>query len=274
MSGDQRRDRLKSEVASRTLPGYPAVAPPGPREERRERESEAPTRPRARTIGDSELPAEPRPSVSTPALRPPQDSFHPVRVPPRTVRPPLSLWTRAWGTAALVIVVAGGAIGIVTSLRARTLIGARAERDAARAAQSANEPSKRAAPAAAPGLVAPPPVAPAPAVNRSPAAPAIAETSPTASSQGAPPAHAPPAAVVYRTPESLAVSPPLTPSAAPALSRRTKPTDGAANSPAKPTVKKWLPDESAQEPTPAPATTDTPEKKGESEAWVTEERRF
>jgi hypothetical protein len=216
--------------------------------------------------------------VSTPALYAPQDSFHPVRVSARSVRPPLSSWTRTWGTVALVIVLAGGAIGVVTSLRARTLSAARLRNDAARAAQISSERAteakdapNRGAPAAAPVFAAPTPVAPAAAANRSAAASAAnAEAAPTASLHAAPSVRPSPTAVIYRTPESLAVSPPSAPSAAPAHARRTKPADA----PPKPAVTKWRTEESVQEPTPAPATPDVPEKKGESEAWVTEERRF
>ena len=67
--------------------------------------------------------------MKAPALRATQDSFNPVRVPARSSRRPLSLWTRAWETAALVIVVAGGALGIVASLRGRTLAGGRSAKE-------------------------------------------------------------------------------------------------------------------------------------------------
>jgi hypothetical protein len=181
---------------------------------------------------------------------------------------------------ALVIVVAGGAIGIVTSLRARTLSAARARNEAARAAQispergaEAKDAPNRGAPAAAPVFAAPSPVAPAAATNRGAAASTgNAEASPIASSPGALSVRPLPTAVIYRTPESLAVSPPSAPSAAPAHARRTKPKPAEATP--NPAVTRWRTEESVQEPTPAPATTDVPEKKGESEAWVTEERRF
>src|SRR5689334_7721545 len=187
MSGDQRRDRPKQDARSRSyspqrelpqpreLPQRDAIAS-GDRERPRAGESEPPTRPRGRTITDSELPADSRPSVNVPAFRAMQDSIHPVRVPARTVRPPLSLWTRAWATMALVIVVAGGAIGIVTCLRARTLAVDRNERDD-RSPAASGVPSA-AAPAAAPVVAAPPPSAPSSSASRSLASSANAGEAP------------------------------------------------------------------------------------------------
>jgi hypothetical protein len=285
MGGDQRRDRQKSEDRSRSTSEHGDVASRAGHEHACVGESEAPTRPRGRTIADSEEPALPHATVSTPAHRTTQDSFNPVRVVARSVRPPLSLWARVWVTAALVIVVGGGAIGVVTSLRARTLGAAgRAARNdrtrAANAAQSASDrgigaaeaPTKIVVPAAVPGLAAPPPALPAQATVRNAVCSASAvEAPPTGSSSGAASARASPNAVAFRTPESLAISPSTASSSAVAPSRRTKPagitTPPAVNIPTPP-------DESEQVPTPVPAASDAPETKGESEAWVTEERRF
>ena len=52
MSGDQRRDRQKSEMSSRSsLPRREATTPEG-RGDAHEREFEAPTHPRGRTLAD------------------------------------------------------------------------------------------------------------------------------------------------------------------------------------------------------------------------------
>jgi hypothetical protein len=288
MSGDQRRDRPKPGASSHSSSPQQRGSPPreviasGGSDRARAGESEPPTRPRGRTITDSELPTELHVSVSTPALCTPQDSLHPVRVSARTVRPPLSLWTRAWATMALVIVVAGGAIGIVTSLRVRTLGTARGARgDGSQAASAqrapehgveAKEAAKGMGPAAVPGFAAPPPLVPSPALSRSAASPVESVAAPPIeSSPGTAAVRASASAGVFRTPESLAVSLPGAPSAAPSLSRRTKPTE--ITTPPQMEMKR-PPEESAHEPTPAPAASATPETKGESEAWVTEERRF
>jgi len=259
MSGDQRRDRLKHEIRSRgsspqreSTPGDVIGGSLGDRA--RAGESEPPTRPRGRTISDSESPAEPRVSVSTPAFRAAQDSFHPVRVPPRTVRPPMSLWARTWGTVALVIIVGGGAIGIVSSLRARKLVAARdAQVDG--------------------WLAAPSSVVPLPVATRSAASPSeVVQAAPLESSTGELAARPSPSAVVFRTTDSLAVSPPVVASSAPPLPRRSKPQVETATAP--PTEAQALSEQPANPPTPEPTTSDPPETKEESEVWVTEERRF
>jgi hypothetical protein len=70
----------------------------------------------------------------------------------------------------------------------------------------------------------------------------------------------------------MAVSPPVSPSAGVALFRRTKPKDITPPR----TVTPLPPEESVHVPTPAPApaTSESPVNKDDSEAWVTEERRF
>ena len=135
MTGEKRRDRQKSKDRSRDPSRHEFVSPVDG-EHASEGEFEAATRPRGRTIADPEEVLARRPRVSTRAHRTTQDSFNPVRVAARTVPPPLSLWTRAWVTAAFIIVVAGGAIGIVTSLSTRTLVqsGRAAEADRSSAA--------------------------------------------------------------------------------------------------------------------------------------------
>jgi hypothetical protein len=221
-------------------------------------------RDRQKSEGGSESSLERREAATPRALRTTQDSLYPVRVPVRSVRPPLSLWARAWATVALVIAVAGGAIGIVAGLRARTLgsddrsapgdrpppaAGAQVSPDHSVAAKEAAV--RVAMPAAAPGFTAPPPLAPVQGVSRS-----------AASSS----------AVAFRTPESLAVSPPLAPASGAALSFSKRPKAAEA---APPTIAiPRPPAESAPAPAPAPATSDAPETQGASEAWVTEERGF
>lgn len=283
MSGDQRCDRQKSEMGSQSsLPRREATTPGG---RGHVHESEPPTQPRGRTLADSDAPLEPPVGSIGSAYLTAQDSFLPVRVPVRTGRPPLSLWTRAWATVGLVIVVGAGAGGIVASLRARTLVpGGRdapsARSRAAVAAQNAPQrgieakQSTRATPAAAPGLTAPPPALPSLMAYRNGASSVGSlDVPPIASSPGAVSARASPTAVAFRTPESLAISPPVAPSGggtALALARRPKPTETASP----PIIVPPPPKESAHSPTPAPATSDSSETKGESEAWVTEERRF
>jgi hypothetical protein len=274
MNGDQRGDREKSEERSRpSSQRGEGTSSRGDHAAAHEGDFDHPTHPRRHTIADSESPSESRISVNGPVIRLTQDSFNPVRVPARSVRPSLSLWTRAWATVALVIVVAGGAVGIVASLRGRTFgpgwRSAPKDRSNAAAGPQASAPGverddKRAAmPAAAPGYAAPPPVAPLPPAQR--------ETS-NASSGPAAPVHVSPGPVNYRTTESLAVSPPvLHPSSpSPSHSRRAKPTETEPRSIPRPT----LSDEATKASTPAPTTSAAPETKGESEAWVTEERRF
>ena len=284
MGGDRRRDRQQSEVGSTSSPPRHEGMSSESRDDAIEVEFEGPTRPGARTVGDSELSAEPQESVSAPPLLAAQDSLHPVRVPARSLRP-LSLWTRGWATSALVIVVAGGAIGIVASLRTRTIVpigrgaskvlshsAAAAQKAPARGVQATEIATRADQPAAAPGITAPSPLAPLQAANRSAASPVSAvEAPPMGSSPGAASARASPSAVAFRTPESLAVSPGAPPTgAARTLPRRPKPAQ-----PTPPSMAIPLPsDESVHAPTPAPATSDTPQKKGESEDWVTEERRF
>jgi hypothetical protein len=285
MGGDRRRDRQKSEVRSRSSFERRDAVPPAVGDDPKGEEFDAPTRPRGRTLLDSEAPADPHASLNVPALRTTQDSFHPVRVPARSTRPPLSLWKRAWATVALVIVVAGGAIGIVASLRAHTLgTGERGvASDGSRLAGAAGsaehggdigEPAAHAGmPAAAAGFTAPPPLAPLQGASHGTASSIAAfPGAPIASLASAVPAPASPRIVAFQTPESLAVAAPLAPaSGVPlALSKRTKPAE-----PALPALAVPLPsNESANAPTPAPATSDAPETQGASEAWVTEERRF
>jgi hypothetical protein len=285
MTRDPGRERQPSEVASRGALPPGEVKSSGGGDDSFDVEFDAPTRPRARR-DDSEAPAEPRASVSLPAHRGAQDSFQPVRVPAQTqtVRPPLSLWTRAWATTALVIVVAGGAIGIVAGLRLRTFgLGERSPQtdgSPAVAVQDALEhrtetkgvPNKAAAPAAAAAFTAPSPLAPVQAANRNVATVTSAvDTLPIASSPGPMTVRASPSVVSFRTPESLAISPVAQPSAqALPVPRHPKPTPTIAPT----TARTRPPDESAHVPTPAPAPSDPPETKGESEAWVTEERRF
>ena len=289
MSGDRRRDRPKPEARSRSASlqrrsSQGDVIASSDRNLVPDDESELPTRPRGRTIADSEAPAEPLARVSVPPYRAMQDSIHPVRVPARTVRPPVSLWKRMWGTTAVVIVVAGGAVGIVGSLRARTLAAGRDTRGdgspADLAAQSASERGVAAmepvhgavAPSAAPGLAAPPPL-PAPFASRNAAAPILAVVAPpVGSSPGHAPARSSASAVGFRTPESLAAWPPVAPSNAPSLPRRSKPLDETAAP--LPLETEPPPQAPALMPAPAPAASDPPDAKGESEAWVTEERRF
>jgi len=256
-------------------------------------ESEAPTKARApgngpsagpddpdgRTIDESEAPTKARPPRNAPLPRVTQDSLNPVRVAPRSVRPPLSLWKLAWATAALVV-VAGGAVGIVASLRMRLPGAGRREaqsdssrgvvappRAPARGMEVVEVSTRMATPAA--GFSAPSPVAPVQTANCS-AAPAV---SATAAPSAAPatvsiPARASPSAVPYRTPESLAVSQRV-PNAVPLPARRPKPTEpGVRSAVAPPSSEESAP------PTAAPSKSDVSETKGESEAWVTEERRF
>jgi len=288
MSGDQRHDRLKSEERSRPCSQCrESASAEGDRGNAHDGEFDHPTHPRRQAIAESESVSESRISLSGPVVRTTQDSFNPVRVPARSLRPSVSLWTRAWATVALVIVVAGGAVGIVASLRGRTFApnwrGAQKDRPSAVAAQQApargpeGDEKRAAMPAAAPGYTAPPPVAPPPGAPRGAASPASAppaapqETS-ASSSVAATPGRATPGPTIYRTTESLAVSPPvaLPSSAPPPQPRRAKPTETTPRSATRPP----LSDEAPKASTPAPATSALPETKGESEAWITEERRF
>ena len=286
MSGDQRHDRLKSERSRPCSQCRESMAAEGDRGNAHEGEFDHPTHPRRHTLAESESPSESRISLSGPVVRTTQDSFNPVRVPARSLRPSLSLWTRAWATVALVIVVAGGAVGIVASLRGRTFApnwrSTQKDRPAAAAAQQppARGPEgdeKRASmPAAAPGYTAPPPVAPPPgatraAVSSASVPPGAKQETSTSSTGVATPPRPSPGPTIYRTTESLAVSPPVAlPSSAPTHSRRAKPTESAPRSAARHS----LSDEAPKASTPAPATSALPETKGESEAWITEERRF
>lgn len=279
MGGDQHRESPNTEAGPRSAHQRRAVAPPAPREPARAGESEPPTYPRGRTLSDSEERAAPRESMMS-LQRSTQDSFNPVRVSARPTRTSLSLWISAWATVALVIVVAGSAIGIVTTLRARASGSAarNAQSDRARAATAAQsapergveatEPSARLA-VPAPGLAAPSPTAPIAATNRG----SVSSTGAIEASSGSStlPVPASPSAAVFRTPESLAISPPAPPSAAVAPSRRPKPIDVTTR---RLVVIRPPVEESVHVPTPAPAASETPETKGESEAWVTEERRF
>jgi hypothetical protein len=308
MSGDQRRDREKSEERFRASQGREGASSGSIRVTAasgsilvtaHDGEFEHPAHPRHYTIADAELPSsESRISVNDPALRAVQDSFNPVRVPPHTVRPQLSLWTRAWGTVAFVIVVAGAAVGIVAGMRGRTFGPAWRTAQKDRPAQNAAQPEAKtgaegastaavpaaapghtAPPPAAPGHTAPPPVAPAPGTGRAPAPSALESGPPvvvrqepsTASAASATSVRPLPRPVAYRTTESLAVSPPVThPSGTPpSVPRRPKPVDSETRSSRRAPPR----DEATESPTPSSAP-DAPEPKGESEAWVTEERRF
>jgi hypothetical protein len=238
-----------------------------------------PTRPRGRIIDDSEVPP---PDSLAAALHTTQDSFHPVRVPVRSSRPPMSLWTRAWATAALVIVVGGGAVGIVASLRASTLATGRSAPDQSKAAAAVPAPEHKAGrasigikalPTAAPGFATPAPPLPASAM-RVASLPAPGSLGPAGETSALPtsPVIARPAAnVPVRTLDSLVVSPPpAPPAAAPALQRRPKPAEAVPRS----SSASLPPDDGKARSAEAPGTSDLPGTKGESEAWITEERRF
>lgn len=308
MSGDQRRDRQKLEARSRPaiqsgraaassgghpqsgrtqVTGSPVSAQPSGRQAEREQPSsgyhpvshdfEAPTHPRSYTVSDSEPPTALRPSESM-RLPEVQDSMNPVRVPPRTVHPPLPLWKRAWTTAALVIMIAGGAVGIVAGLRGRVFFaGPRSNpRDRAPAAV-----------AAAPAIAAPPPAVPAPPVPRATASaiapsalpPVAVDALPVALPPGLPSIASPPprsSSTAASNPGSnvAAVRPretPVAPAKSPVAATpwpRSKEDDPAPRPTASPR------EEPAPHPPPAPTTSDLPGTKSESEAWITEERRF
>jgi hypothetical protein len=281
MSSDQRRDEKKSEPRSRDSSQQRTAVPSGGVQLRDpDGEFEGPTRPRAGTLADSEAPFEVRVSV-TGAPRAPQDSFHPVRVAVRSSRPQLSLWTRAWATTALVIVVAGGAVGIVASLRARALIsGMRNADDPSHGGVAAQLGPERGAtvtevgakgmPAAAAGYTAHPPALPGQTAPRNGASATPVVELPPGSSASSTALRPAPSGVAYRTLDSLAVSPPPPTAMAPAPTRRPKPAEAGP---------RWMTtrgmrDETKEPTKTPPATSDTPETKGESEAWVTEERRF
>jgi hypothetical protein len=281
MSGDQRRDREKSDSKSRdSLQSRDALTSHAGRPVVRQSEFEMPTRPRGRTIDESEAPP---PDSLAAALHSTRDSFHPVRVPARSSRPPMSLWTRAWGTAALVIVVGGGAIGIVASLRASALMTGRSAPDQSKAAAAAPLPEHRATraslgmkalPAAAPGLAPPAPPLPASAmrVASSQASGSLGPVGETSALSASP---RPAASVPFRTLDSLAVSPPPVPSAPPvaivaAVQHRLKPAETASRS----SRASLVSDDGKERSAEAPGTSDLPGTKAESEAWITEERRF
>ena len=289
MSGDQRRDRQTSGESHPSSQRRQAASKGDDRAAAHDGEFDHPTNPRRETITNSESPSsESRISVNGPVLRAPLDSFNPVRVPPRSGRPSLALWTQAWATVALVIVVAGSAVGIVSGLRGRTLgpgwRSAQKDRPSASAAQQAPRGAegdeKRAVPAAAPGYTAPHPVAAPQSASRSASLPAPASATPvvaaqetsTVSSGAAAPPRASPAPTMYRTTESLAISPPAgQPSgASPSHARRPKAAETEPRSAKRPPPT----DEAPKASTPAPTISDPPEAKGESDAWVTEERRF
>jgi hypothetical protein len=247
----------------------------------REGEFEMPTRPRGRTIDDSEAPP---PDSLAVALGTTQDSLHPVRVASRSSRPPMSLWMRAWATAALVIVMVGGAIGIVASLRARTLTSAPSAPDDSKAAAAVPLPEHKAEgvgigikglPAAAPGFATPAPPLPASAmrVASSPPSGSLAPAGETSVLSTSPVIVRPAASVPFRTLDSLAVSPPAPsppPAAIHALAHRPKPAETVPRS----SNANSAPDDGKGRSTEAPGTSDLPGTKGESEAWITEERRF
>lgn len=320
MSGDQRRDRQKLDPRSRPAiqsgrgaavsSGHPqsgrtqvSGSPVSAEAIRRQAEIEqpssgyhpvshdfdAPTHPRSYTVSDSEPPTALRPSESM-KLQETQDSINPVRVPARTVHPPPPLWKRAWTTAALVIVIAGGAVGIAASLRGRVFFaGTRATpRDRAPVAV-----------AAAPAHAAPPPAVPVPPVPRATASaiapsalpPVAVDALPVALPPGLPSIASPPP----RSASNVAASP--VPNAAPipasnAVAARPREAQGTAHKSAI-AATPWprqkdeepaprataAPREEAvphppPHPPPAPTTSDLPGTKGESEAWITEERRF
>jgi hypothetical protein len=243
-----------------------------------------PTRPRGRTIDDSEVPS---PDSLAAALHITQDSFHPVRVPVRSSLPPMSLWTRTWATAALVIVVGGGAIGIVASLRASTLATGRSAPDQSNAAAAVPVPEQehkaerggigiKGLPAAAPGYATTSPPLPGSAmrVASSPAPGSLGPTGETSALSTSPVIARPAASVPFRTLDSLAVSPPpaspAPPVAAPLPQRRSKPAETVPRS----SSASLLPDDGKERSAEAPGTSDLPGTKAESEAWITEERRF
>jgi hypothetical protein len=236
---------------------------------------DAPTHPRSYTVSDSEPPTALRPSESM-RLKEAQDSIHPVRVPPRTVHPPPPLWKRAWATAALVIMIAGGAVGIVTGLRGRVFFaGARPN------------PRGPVAVAAAPAHAAPPPAAPVPPVPRATAS-AIAPSSlppvavdalpvalpPVLPSIASPPPRASSTPAVSPVPNTVASRPRETPATPPKSTTAATPLPRPKDDepPARPNAAPR--EEAAPHPPPAPTTSDLPGTKSESEAWITEERRF
>lgn len=282
MSGDQRRDREKSDSKSRgSLRSRDAPTSHAGRRVVRQAEFETTTRPRGRTIDDSEAPP---PDSLAAALHTTQDSFYPVRVPVRSSRPPMSLWTRTWATAALVIVVGGGAVGIVASLRASTLATGRSAPDQSKAAVAVPLPEHKAErggigikalPAAAPGYATLSPPLPASAMRVAPA-PAPGSLGPaceTSALSTSPVIARPAASAPFRTLDSLALSPPPAspaPPAAPALQRRPKPAETVPRS----SSASLQTDDGKERAAEAPGTSDLPGTKGESEAWITEERRF
>jgi hypothetical protein len=237
---------------------------------------EAPTHPRSYTVSDSEPPTALRPSESM-RLQEVQDSMNPVRVPPRTVHPPLPLWKRAWTTAALVIMVAGGAVGIVAGLRGRVFF----------AGHRAN-PRDRApvAVAAAPAITAPPPAVPAPPVPRATASAIAPSALPPVAVDALPVALPPGLPSIASPPPRSSANAASNPSSNVAAARpRETPTTSVKSTVAatpwprpkdeEPAARPAAPrEEAAPHPPPAPTTSDLPGTKGESEAWITEERRF
>jgi hypothetical protein len=244
-------------------------------------EFEAPTRPRARTL-DSEMPPEPRTLSDIARLRAAQDSMNPVRVPVSQTEPPLPItpWRRTFTTAALVIMVAGGAVGIVASLRLRT---------SSPAARNATEEQAAPAVAAAPVYNTAPAVHPTPPPVPRPAASAVSVTPYSISIDTLPPERVAAAPVSRPAPSGTAARPrdpistlaPTTapvpppapaPSPAPAVVYRNKTEEPAPRRSAA-SITNDTQDEPAAR-APAPATSDLPAAKTESEAWITEERRF
>ena len=281
MSGDERRDREKADSKSRaSLQSRDAPTSHEGHRVVREGELYMLTRPRGGTIYDSEAPPDARDAVPLSAT---QDSFYPVRVPARSTRPPMSLWTRAWATAALVIVMVGGAIGIVGSLRGRMLSSAPSGPDESNAAATVAPPKQKAPatgigvkalPTAAPAFAtpAPPPPASAMRVASASAPGSLGPAGETSALSTSPVVVRPARSVAFRTLDSLAVSPKPAPSppAAPLPQRRPKPAEtGPRSSSASPEL-----DDGKVRSTEAPGTSDLPGTKGESEAWITEERRF
>lgn len=260
-------DSMSNDAPRRRPRFEPTPRPPGgdkkaraPSDDRRDRpppghvgdtiDFDPPTNPRGRKYvepaGASEAPTESEP----PPRRAGPDSFQPVRVAPRSVRPVLSFWTRAWGTAALIVAVGGAAAGVVRSLRNKST-GVSARPDT-----SANITT--AAPAAAAAEPKPPAAVPGPAALAI-ATSAIAPAVPSATVLLLPGATMPQRAGVPRGAGSPGAAPPQ---------RSSKP-DVATN---------WRPvtpfHEEIDGPIRAPAPSASPAASGTSEAWVTEERRF
>jgi len=222
-----------------------------------------PTNPRGRKF--FEPPTPPPEALAEPEPQPRRahpDSFQPVRVAPRSVRPTLSLWTRAWGTGALIIAVGGGAVGVVRSIRSRPI-----------ASTPPSDVSGKVT-AAAPSAVAAepkPPVSPAPSalpVETFPSA------QPSTAASVLPPAV--PQAITYAVPGAPMPAPPRT---AVPRANGVAPAVPLPRSNKQGSVTNWRPvtpphDDLLDVPLRAPASSASPAASGTPEAWVTEERRF